>query len=151
MNANTDNELDRGSLFRDDLIYVSKDDFRDGPGTPGQPRKTAFETDGLWAGVTTVIAKNTPSQWHHHADHDSVMYMLTGQIRVDWGENGEKSFLIGPGDFAFFRRGVIHRAKVINGDEDCSFAVVRIGKGETVLNVDGPGPNVTCIEDEMCG
>ena len=130
------------SVFSEDIIYIAKDQMTDGPLTPGQPRQTAFETDGVWAGVTTVIAKDTPSQWHHHADHDSIMYMLTGQIRVDWGVTGEKSFLISPGDFAFFKRGVIHRAKVIEGDQDCTFAVVRIGKGETVINVAGPGANV---------
>jgi len=128
--------------FKDDILYVSGDDMTDGPNTPGQPRKTAFETEGLWTGVTTVISKDTPSQWHHHKDHDSVMYMLEGEIRVDWGEQGEKSFNMKPGDFAFFRRGVIHRAKVINGDQDCRFVVVRLGYGETVENVDGPGPNV---------
>ena len=130
------------SLFEDDLIYISADNMTDGPNTPGQPRKTAFETDGLWAGVTTVLAKDTTSQWHHHADHDSVMYMLKGVIRVDWGDEGEKSFEIGPGDFAFFRRGVIHCAQIVDGNDECTFAVVRIGEGETVVNVDGPGPRV---------
>lgn len=130
------------SLFTDDIVYVGKDDLTAGPHTPGQPRQTAFETDGLWAGVTTVTAKDAPSQWHHHADHDSVMYMLKGEIRVDWGEKGEKSFVIGPGEFAFFKRGVIHRAQIIDDNDACSFVVVRIGAGETVVNVDGPGPNV---------
>jgi len=130
------------SLFKDDIIHVAGDNMTDGPNTPGQPRKTAFETEGLWAGVTTVIAKDTPSQWHHHADHDSVMYMLEGAIRVDWGADGEKSFVMRPGDFGFFRQGVIHRAQLVEGSERCSFAVVRIGMGETVVNVDGPGPNV---------
>lgn len=132
----------RGSLFKDDIIYVSGTATTDGPNTPGQPRKTAFETDGLWAGVTTVIAKETTSQWHHHADHDSVMYILDGKIRVDWGVKGEKSLVMGPGDFAFFRRGVIHCAQLVDGSEACRFVVVRIGQGETVVNVDGPGPNV---------
>ena len=128
--------------FNEDIVCVRGEDMTDGPNTPGQPRQTAIDIEGLWAGVTTVIAKDTPSQWHHHKDHDSVMYMLQGEIRVDWGDDGEKSFTLKPGDFAFFRRGVIHRAKVIEGDEDCKFAVVRLGLGETVENVDGPGPNV---------
>ncbi len=130
------------SLLNDDIICVSPKDFIDGPNTPGQPRVTAFENEGMWAGITTVIAKGSPSQWHHHADHDSVMYMLSGQIRVDWGEDGEKSFTMAPGDFAFFKRGVIHPAEVILGDEDIRFVAVRVGKGETVINVDGPGSNV---------
>ena len=131
------------SIFPDDIVYVGEDDFTDGPHTPGQPRKTAYETDGLWVGITRVTARDVPSQWHHHADHDSIMYMTEGQIRVDHGEDGEKSFLIGPGEFAFFRRGVIHRAQIIDGDEDVRFMVVRMGAGETVVNVDGPGPTVS--------
>ena len=130
------------SLFNDDIIHVPDGSMTDGPNTPGQPRQTAFETQGLWAGVTTVIAKDTPSQWHHHADHDTVMYMLDGSIRVDWGETGEKSVDMHPGDFAFIKRGAIHRAQLINDSKSCSFAVVRIGLGETVINVDGPGPTI---------
>ena len=129
------------SLFQDDIVYVGRDDLTTGLHTPGQPRQTAFETDGLWAGVTTVTAKDVPSQWHHHADHDSVIYMLAGAIRVDWGELGEKSFVIAPGEFAFFKRGVIHRAQIVDDSDACRFVVVRIGEGETVVNVDGPGPN----------
>jgi uncharacterized RmlC-like cupin family protein len=128
--------------FKEDIIYVREGSMSTGPMTPGQPRKTAFETEGLWAGVTTVTARDTPSQWHHHKDHDSVMYMLNGELRVDWGDKGEKSFTLSPGDFAFFRRGVIHRAQVIESEGDCTFVVVRLGSGDTVENVDGPGPNV---------
>ncbi len=130
------------SLFPDDIVYISEADFTEGPHTPGQPRQTAYETDGLWVGVTRVTARDVPSQWHHHADHDSIMYMIAGQIRVDWGEEGEKSFVIGPGEIALFRRGVIHRAQIIDAEEDVRFMVVRTGSGETVMNVDGPGPNV---------
>jgi uncharacterized RmlC-like cupin family protein len=128
--------------FADDIIYVGVEDMTDGPNTPGQPRKTAYENDGIWAGVTTVTAKDQPSQWHHHMDHDSIMYMLNGEIRIDWGINGEKSFTLKPGEFAFFRRGVIHRAQILECEGDCKFVVVRLGQGETVANVDGPGPNV---------
>ncbi len=128
--------------FKDDIIYVRAADMTDGPNTPGQPRKTAYEAGGIWTGVTTVTAKDIPSQWHHHKDHDSIMYMLNGEIRVDWGDGGEKSFTLKPGDFAFFRRGVIHRAQILECEGDCNFVVVRLGEGETVENVQGPGPNV---------
>ncbi|MBY5989144.1 MULTISPECIES: cupin domain-containing protein [Roseovarius] len=128
--------------FPDDIVYVRGSTMTEGPYTPGQPRMTAYETEGLWTGITTVTAKDTPSQWHHHKDHDSIMYMLNGEIRVDWGEKGEKSFTLAPGDFAFFRRGVIHRAQILESDGDCRFLVVRLGAGDTVENVDGPGPNV---------
>ncbi|TWI31257.1 cupin domain-containing protein [Paracoccus sulfuroxidans] len=128
--------------FTEDIIYVRKEDMIDGPHTPGQPRQTAYEAEGIWTGVTTITAIDAPSQWHHHKDHDSIMYMLNGEIRVDWGVEGEKSFTLKPGDFAFFRRGVIHRAQALSTDGACNFAVVRLGAGETVEAVDGPGPNV---------
>lgn len=133
--------------FTDDIIYVRGEDMTDGPNTPGQPRQTAYEADGIWTGVTTVTAKDIPSQWHHHKDHDSIMYMLNGEIRVDWGVSGERSFTLKPGDFAFFRRGVIHRAQILECDGDCNFVVVRLGQGETVENVDGPGPNAVDAAD----
>jgi mannose-6-phosphate isomerase-like protein (cupin superfamily) len=129
----------RDSLFDQDIIVVGKDSLIDGPNTPGQNRRTAFAPDGLWVGECRVTARNVPSQWHHHADYDSIMYMLAGRIRVDWGDTGEKSFELGPGDYAFFRRGVIHRAQIIDGAEDCRYVFVRIGSGESVVNVDGPG------------
>lgn len=131
------------SIFPHDIVYVGAANFTEGPHRPGQPRKTAHETDGLWGRITRVTAWDVPSQWHHHADHDSIMYMIAGQIRVHWGEDGEISFLIGPGEFALFRRGVIHRAQIIDDEEDVRFMVVRMGAGETVVNVDGPGPNVS--------
>ena len=59
------------SIFPDDIVYVGESDFNEGPHTPGQPRQTAYETDGLWVGITRVTARDVPSQWHHHADHDS--------------------------------------------------------------------------------
>ena len=33
----------------------------------------------------------------------------------------------------------IHRAQIIDGEEDCRYMFVRIGEGESVVNVDGPG------------
>ena len=129
----------RDSLFEDDILLVTRDKLQDGPNTPGQTRRTAFAPDGLWVGECTVTADAAPSQWHHHADYDSVMYMLAGRIRVDWGIDGKTTFEIGPGEYAFFRRGVIHRAQILEGADDCRYVFVRIGSGESVVNVDGPG------------
>ncbi|WP_051237007.1 cupin domain-containing protein [Ottowia thiooxydans] len=120
------------------ISYVTKETLTQGPITPGQNRMKAFATDGLWVGECHVTAYDDPSQWHHHANYDSVMYMLSGRIRVDWGQEGERSFEIGKGDYAFFPRGAIHRAQIIEG-EDVRYVFVRLGVGETVMNVDGPG------------
>lgn len=127
------------SLFGKKIIHIASEDLTDGPNTPGQMRKTAYAPSGLWVGECQITARQIPSQWHHHEDYDSIMYMLEGKIRVDWGEDGEKSIEMGPGDYAFFGRKVIHRAQIIDAPEDCKYVFVRIGNGESVINVDGPG------------
>jgi Cupin domain len=119
--------------------YVKSDQLVDGPITPGQNRRKALEAGNLWVGECHVTALNAPSQWHHHQEFDSVMYMLSGRIRVDFGEYGEESFEIGKGDYAFFPRRAIHRCQILEGGNDVYYVFVRVGEGETVVNVDGPG------------
>lgn len=126
----------RESIFKT-ITCVKSSDLQDGPSTPGQERATAFAADGIWIGQCNVTAFDEPSQWHHHADYDSVMYMLSGRIRVDWGKDGCESFELCAGDYAMFPPGMIHRAKIIEG-EDVRYVFVRIGSGESVIAVDGP-------------
>ncbi|UXX83209.1 cupin [Roseovarius pelagicus] len=126
-------------IFGREIIHLTQADLQDGPNTPGQNRQTAYSEDGLWIGQCEVTARDQPSQWHHHKDYDSIMYMIEGRIRVDWGEYGEKSFEMGPGDYGFFGRKVIHHAQIIDAPDNCRYVFVRIGSGESVVNVDGPG------------
>lgn len=128
----------RQGLF-ETIDYVTSKDLTQGPITPGQNRKKAYAAEGIWVGECHVTALDEPSQWHHHADYDSIMYMLSGRIRVDWGAQGEKSFEIGAGDYAFFPRGAIHRAFILEGGDNVRYVFVRLGSGESVYNVDGPG------------
>lgn len=125
-------------LFETIECLKSKD-LTAGPITPGQIRKKAYAADGIWVGECHVTALNEPSQWHHHANYDSIMYMLSGRIRVDWGGHGEKSFEMEAGDYAFFPRAAIHRAQILEGGDDVRYVFVRLGSGESVVNVDGPG------------
>lgn len=121
-----------------EIGYVRKEDLKEGPITPGQNRRKALEVGELWVGECHVTALDQPSQWHHHNDFDSVMYLLSGRIRVDYGEGGKKSFELRAGDYAYFPRRAIHRAQILEGGDDVHYVFVRIGKGETLENVDGP-------------
>lgn len=123
----------------DTIGYVKSEDTVQGPITPGQNRRKAIAAGDLWVGECHVTALDAPSQWHHHAEFDSVMYMLSGRIRVDFGEKGEQSFEIGKGDYAYMARRMIHRCQILEGGDDVRYVFVRLGKGETVVNVDGPG------------
>lgn len=121
-----------------DIGYIRQDDLQEGPITPGQNRRKALEVGELWVGQCHVTAVDEPSMWHHHKDFDSVMYMLSGWIRVDYGEGGQKSFELGAGDYAYFPRRAIHRAQVLEGGDDVHYVFVRVGTGETLENVGVP-------------
>lgn len=104
--------------------------------TAGMLREEAVRTDGLWVGV----ARTEPgrfSSWHHHGPHESVIYVIAGQIQLETGPGG-KTVLVGrPGDCLFVPPGEIHR-EGNNGEEESEILVMRSGTGELVVNVTGP-------------
>lgn len=129
------------SLFPDHLIFVSPAQREPGPVTRGQVREKAFAGDGIWVGYCDITARDEPGEWHHHADYDSVMYLISGRCRIDHGDAGEKSTIMSAGDFGFFGKGVIHRVQILD-DGRCDYVFFRLGQGESVVPVDGPGPRV---------
>ncbi len=104
--------------------------------TPGMDREEAIRTDAMWAGIA-VTAGRTFSGWHHHGAYESVIYLLRGRLRLEYGPSGTSSFEAEPGDTVYVAPGEIHREG--NPDSDTSeLFVVRGGSGEIVINVDGP-------------
>ena len=93
-------------------------------------------TEGLWAG----LARTEPgmdSGWHHHGDHESVIYVLSGALRMESGAGGASVFDAEPGDFLYVPRGAIHRELNL-GAVESQIIVARAGHGPTTTNVDGP-------------
>ena len=117
---------------------IAADERMDGPPTPGMDRFTAVASDRLWAGG----ARTEPgmvSGWHHHGDHESAIYVLSGVLRMEFGPGGSEMFDAGPGDFVHVPRGAIHRES--NPTEAVAdVIVIRAGTGESVFNVEGPEP-----------
>ena len=104
--------------------------------TSGMVREEAVHSEKLWAGV----AHNAPkvfSGWHHHGDYESVIYVLSGRIRIECGPGGRTVLEGGPGDFLVIPAREIHReGNPI--DETTEVVLVRAGQGEVVVNVDRP-------------
>jgi uncharacterized RmlC-like cupin family protein len=110
-----------------------------GPPTAGLTREEAVATEKMWAGY----AKTDPglvSDWHHHGEYESAIYVLWGVLRVEFGPGGAETFDAGPGDFVFVPAGAIHRESNPS-DEPTDIVVVRAGSGASVVNVDGPAPS----------
>ena len=109
-----------------------------GSPTPGMVREEAISQDGLWAGLAHTDA-GMASGWHHHGGHDSVIYVLSGILRMESGPAGSEVLDAGPGDFVHVPPDAIHRESNPS-DEAGRIVVFRSGTGPVVVNVDGPAP-----------
>ena len=106
--------------------------------TPGMNRRKAFTAPGLWAGIVHTEPGAT-SGWHHHAGHETSLYVVAGRLRLEFGPGGRDVVEAGPGDFIHVPAGAVHRES--NPDDAPSTAVIaRTGEGPPTVNVDGPAP-----------
>jgi uncharacterized RmlC-like cupin family protein len=99
-------------------------------------REEAFATGSMWAG----LLKTEPgmvSGWHHHGDHQTAIYVLSGALVMESGPGGSMVLQAGPGDFLFVPPSVVHRESNPS-QEEAMAVIVRAGTGEVVVNVDGP-------------
>ena len=120
----------------DGVRMITPDQRTEAAGTPGMVREEAVATEGMWAGV----ARTEPgmvSGWHHHGDHESAIYVLTGALRMEFGPGGTDVLDATPGDFLYVAARAIHREGNPT-DKEAQIVVVRSGSGEPVINVDGP-------------
>jgi uncharacterized RmlC-like cupin family protein len=106
--------------------------------TPGMHREQAAVGDGSWAGVVRT-EPGMVSGWHHHGDYESYIYMVKGTFRMEFGPGGRDAFEAGPDDYIVVPRGAIHRESN-PGTEPSFAAVIRVGTGDPVFNVDDPEP-----------
>lgn len=120
----------------DEIQVVTPDHRRPGPSTPGMERQEAFATDGMWGGLVRT-EPGMVSGWHHHGEYETTIYVLTGSLRMEFGPDGSNTLDAGPGDFVYVPKGAVHReSNPSAGPAD--IVVVRAGRGESTVNVDGP-------------
>ena len=80
--------------------------------TPGMVRQPGItsETVGsskIWLGLVTA-APNEKGPPHHHGEAETAAYVLSGRVRVYFGEGFEEYVEAGPGDFLFVPAHVHH-------------------------------------------
>ena len=120
----------------DQVLVVTPGDRRPGPGTPGMDRQEAFATEGTWSGFVRTEA-GMVSGWHHHGAYESVIYVLTGALKMEFGPDGSHTVDAGPGDFIYVPKGAVHRESNPTG-VPADIIVVRAGSGQSTFNVEGP-------------
>ncbi len=104
--------------------------------TPGMQRQQAFQAPGLWAGLVHTDPGAT-SGWHHHGEHETSLYVVSGEMRLDFGPGGEESGVAGAGSFVHVPAWTVHRES--NPGSDIAVAVIaRSGWGAPTVNVEAP-------------
>jgi uncharacterized RmlC-like cupin family protein len=104
--------------------------------TPGMEREECVRTPSMWAGFAKT-AGHTFSGWHHHGAYESVIQVLHGRLRLEFGRGGADVLEAAAGETLYVAPGEVHR-EGNPGDETSEIFVVRGGSGELVVNVPGP-------------
>jgi uncharacterized RmlC-like cupin family protein len=121
---------------QEQIVVVTPQQRTPGPSTPGMVRQQAVATDGLWSGLVRTEA-GMVSGWHHHGEYETVIYVLTGSLRMEFGPGGADTVEAGPGDFLYVPKGAVHREGNPSA-QPADIVVVRAGEGESTVNVGGP-------------
>lgn len=80
--------------------------------TPGMERRAAIHKGSvgaskLWVGTVTCLP-NQKGPPHHHGDAETTAYIISGRIRVYYGDNFEEYVEAGPGDYLFVPANMLH-------------------------------------------
>ena len=112
---------------------VAADALVPGHSTPGMTREEALVVGDLWSGRVRTEPGAT-SGWHHHGDHDTVAYVVSGAFRVETRDGVVQG---DPGDFVHVPAHTVHRESNPT-DATAEVVLVRRGSGPLVVNVDSP-------------
>ena len=110
--------------------------------TPGMTRVAGVAagtcgSTGIWMGQFT----NEPgfrSGAHHHGDVESAIYVVSGSLRMRWGEHLEHGAEASAGDFIFVPAQLIHQEINASPSEGVVAILARGGQENVVVNVDLP-------------
>ncbi len=118
------------------VLRIGGDELTPSDPPPGMARSRAMHDAGLWTGVVDT-EPGAVSGWHHHGDHETTLYVVSGRMRIESGPGGELVVEGGPGDFLRVPAGAVHRESNPGGAASRA-VVVRCGTGDPTVNVDGP-------------
>ena len=109
--------------------------------TPNMVRQSGVAPDvcgsrGLWMGH--VSAPPGSSGAHHHGDAESGIYVLSGRVRMHFGESMESSVDAEAGDFIYVPPHTVHVEENLSDTEPVELIVARNSAEYLVANVPDP-------------
>jgi len=113
---------------------IGTDELENTDSAPGILREEAFAKPGLWAGRSTTEPGVT-SGWHHHGEADTIVYVLSGTLVIEFGDDMVKA---GEGEFLVIPSGLVHRESTPSDGPSKSVVIRTGGNGPPTYEVDGP-------------
>src|SRR2546425_2714487 len=83
---------------RIDVVHGT--DLKKGESTPGIFREKAFQSSNVLMSRTR-LERGAVSGWHHHGTHELYGFLVSGQLRLEYGPKGADAAVVGS-------RGVLH-------------------------------------------
>ena len=107
------------------------------PQTPGMIRQPGIDSNTggakkIWLGKVTCLP-NTMGPPHHHGEAETAAYVISGSIRVYFGEDFKEYVDAGPGDFIYVPANTPH----IEGNvtDEPAEAILSRGPDNIVINL----------------
>ena len=106
--------------------------------TPGMERRPAIHKGSvgaskIWFGTVTS-SPNHKGPPHHHGEAETAAYIVSGHVRVHYGENFEESVEAGPGDYLFVPANTWHIEE--NPYDETSEQFIARGPDNIVINME---------------
>lgn len=116
---------------------IGPGELADTDSQPGILREEAFARPGLWAGRSTTEPGVT-SGWHHHGEADTIVYVLSGTVVIEFGDEGSNAVEASEGEFLVIPSGLVHRESTPSDGPSRSVVIRAGGEGPPTYEVDGP-------------
>lgn len=81
------------------------------------------------------VPPGTRSRPHYHEDCESALYMLTGSVRILWGDHLEQQLDVVPGDMLYVPPRVTHVVENLSEAEPADYVVARDSPQEDAVVV----------------
>lgn len=119
------------------IQVVRERELEPGASTPGIIRYRAFNASRAIVSQSR-IGPGVTSDWHHHATRTLFGYLVSGQLRFDYGPRGSLSVEFSAHDYFRIPPGLIHRDVNPRTDREAIVVGVLVGEGPAVVNTTGP-------------
>ncbi|HYM14824.1 MAG TPA: cupin domain-containing protein, partial [Dehalococcoidia bacterium] len=94
-------------------------------------------SSGIWMGEN-VMEPGFRSGAHHHGPIETAIYVLSGSVRMRWGDRLEHSAEAVAGDYIFVPAHLVHQEINTSGSARAVGIIARGGQENLVVNVDLP-------------